>query len=212
MSTRSFLLTSSAVAALMLADLASPAPVAAHCDSLDGPVVTAARAALSQGDVRLALLWVRPGDEAEIRDAFRRTVDARSAGGPAAELADRWFFETLVRVHRAGEGAPYTGLRPAGEAPAPGIAAADEALHASSADALSAKLAEHVAAAVAERWEAVSHLAAYDPADVEAGRAWVEAYVSYVHFVEELVALVHGGGAHADGATAAATPAAHPHR
>lgn len=196
MNTRSALLTLAASAALAMAGLASPAPVAAHCDSLDGPVVTAARAALAQGDVRLVLLWVRPEDEAEIRDAFGRTVAARSAGGPAAELADRWFFETLVRVHRAGEGAPYTGLRPAGEAPAPGVAAADDALHAPSADALSARLAEHVAAAVAERWEAVSRLAAHDPADVEAGRAWVEAYVSYVHFVEELVALVHGGHEH----------------
>jgi len=196
MNTRNALLTLMASATLGMVGLATPAPVAAHCDSLDGPVVTAARAALAQGDVRLALAWVRPQDEAEIRDAFRRTVEARSPGGPAAELADRWFFETLVRVHRAGEGAPYTGLRPAGEAPAPGVAAADEALRAPSADALSARLAEHVAVAVAERWEAVSRLAAHDPADVEAGRAWVEAYVAYVHFVEELVALVHGGDAH----------------
>ncbi|NJD20484.1 MAG: hypothetical protein FIA95_14530 [Gemmatimonadetes bacterium] len=187
-------------AALAVAWLATPAPAAAHCDSLDGPVVQAARAALVAGDVRLVLHWVRAQDEAEIREAFQRTVRVRQAGGEAAEVADRWFFETLVRVRRAGEGAPYTGLRPAGEAPAPGVAAADQALLDASADALSARLAEHVASAVAERWEAVRRLSGYDPSDVEAGRAWVEAYVSYVHFVEELVGIVHGAGGHKEGA------------
>ena len=193
MNTRKAFLTLASAAALAVAWLATPAPVAAHCDSLDGPVVQAARAALAAGDVRLVLHWVRPQDEAEIREAFQRTLRVRQASGDAAEMADRWFFETLVRVHRAGEGAPYTGLRPAGEEPAPGIAAADSALHDAAPDSLSARLAEYVASAVAERWEVVRRLSGYDPADVDAGRAWVEAYVSYVHFVEELVALVHGG-------------------
>jgi len=203
MSTRNIFLTLSAAAALAVAGLATPAPAAAHCDSLDGPVVQAARLALAKGDANLVLLWVRPEGEAEIREAFARTLVARQAGGVAAELADRWFFETLVRVHRAGEGAPYTGLRPAGQEPAPGIVAADQALRHASPSAFSARLAEHVAAAVAERWEAVRRASAYDPADVEAGRAWVEAYVSYIHFVEELVELVHGGAAHADGSAPA---------
>jgi hypothetical protein len=43
-------------------------------------------------------------------------------------------FEALVRVHRAGEGAPYTGLEPAGTAVEPGIAAADAALKAGSVE------------------------------------------------------------------------------
>ncbi|MHB1194635.1 MAG: DUF6448 family protein [Longimicrobiales bacterium] len=200
MSIRSRFLTLSAAAGLALGALATPAPVAAHCDSLDGPVVQAARAALASGDVKLALLWVRPQGEAEIREAFERTLRARRAEDDATEVADRWFFETLVRVHRAGEGAPFTGLRPAGEELSPGVAAAEQALHDASPDALASKLADHVASAVAERWAAVSSLSGFDPADVAAGRAWVEAYVSYIHFVEELVALVHGGAAHSEGA------------
>ena len=90
------------------------APVYAHCDGMDGPVVKAAQAALAKGDVNLVLIWVRKNDETEIRQAFERTVNVRKLSPEAKELADTYFFETLVRIHRAGEGAPYTGLKPAG--------------------------------------------------------------------------------------------------
>ena len=208
MDTRRILTTITTAATLAVGWLALPAPAAAHCDSLDGPVVRAARAALAQGNVDLVLVWVRAADEPEIREAFDRTLRIRSLGPDAAEVADRWFFETLVRVHRAGEGAPYTGLKPAGTEPEPGIAEADRALEEASPDSLASRLADDVAAAVAERWSAVRRLEGYDPFDVEAGREWVETYVRYIHFVEELVALVHADAGHAEeGSTAA--PAHH---
>ena len=81
-----------------------------HCDSLDGPVVTAAREALTAGDVGLVLPYVPAGSEDEIRDAFDRVLPVQQAGGEAAAVARQWFFETVVRLHRAGENAPYTGL------------------------------------------------------------------------------------------------------
>lgn len=84
-----------------------PAAAAAHCDGLDGPVVTAARKALETGNLRLALVWVRERDEPEITAAFEKTMKVRGLGGDARSLADTYFFETLVRVHRAGEGAAY---------------------------------------------------------------------------------------------------------
>ena len=115
--------TALVAAALSLTALAAPSPAAAHCDSMDGPVVRAAREALAAGEVTGVLIWVRPEDEPQIRQAFDRTMKVRSQGGEARELADLWFFETLVRIHREGEGAPYTGLKPAGYEPPPGIAA-----------------------------------------------------------------------------------------
>lgn len=196
MNTRNFRRTATALLAALVASLTLPGAAAAHCDSLDGPVVNAARSALQQGDVALVLGWVRAGDEAEIREAFDRTLQVRRSGGPAADLADRWFFETLVRVHRAGEGAPYTGLKPAGTDVSAGIEAAEDALHAGTVEGLAPRLAEHVSAAVRERFEHVHRLADHDPADVEAAREYVEAYVTYIHFVEELVAVVHGHGTH----------------
>ena len=106
----------------------------AHCDTMNGPVVTEAKAALEKGDVTPVLKWVSKDNEEEIRTAFKKTLTVRSKSIEAKELADMYFFETLVRVHRAGEGAPFTGLKPAGSEVEPGIAAADQALERGSAD------------------------------------------------------------------------------
>ena len=84
-----------------------------HRDTRDGPVVQAARKALETGNVNLILIWVPETAERELRDAFERTLKARKAGKDARDVADDWFFETAVRLHRAREGAPYTGLKPA---------------------------------------------------------------------------------------------------
>jgi hypothetical protein len=187
---------------LTLGGLARPAPVAAHCDSMDGPVVQAAQSALDAGEVAPVLAWVRPEDEAQIRQAFERTLKVRQLGDEARGLADLWFFETLVRVHREGEGAPYTGLKPAGYEPPAGIDAADRALETGAVDALAARLSAHVAGALRERYQRVNALRDYDPGDVEAGRRYVHAYVEYIHFVEKLHGLIHGDAeAHASGAS-----------
>jgi Family of unknown function (DUF6448) len=85
-----------------------------HCDTLDGPVIGLARKALEAGNVNLVLPWVRAEDERELRRAFEHALAVRKLGAEACELADTHFFETLVRIHRASEGAPYTGLKPAG--------------------------------------------------------------------------------------------------
>ena len=100
----------------------------AHCDGLDGPVVQAAQKALETGNVNLVLIWVQKPDEAEIKRAFDHAQAVRKLSAEARELADRYFFETLVRIHRAGEGAPFTGLKPAGRDLGPAIPAADNAL------------------------------------------------------------------------------------
>lgn len=194
MKIRQMVTTVAATATLFGLGMTNPAPVAAHCDSMGGPVVTAARAALKQGKVELVLAWVLPQDEALIRDAFARTVSVRRAGGESMALADLWFFETLVRVHRAGEGEPYTGLKPAGQEPEEGIAAADRALAAGTVDALAPKIAEHVAEGIRERFERVQALSTYDPGDVAAARAYVHAYVEYIHFVEGIVEAAHAEG------------------
>ena len=69
------------------------------------------------------------------------------------ELADRYFFETLVRIHRASEGAPYTGLRPAGRDLGPAIPAADEAIKRGSIDRLTRLLTSEVTEGLRDRFE-----------------------------------------------------------
>ena len=108
--------------------LAVPTSARAHCDALDGPVVKAAQRALEMKNAALVLIWVLPQDEAQIRAAFDETLKVRALGVDAKALADRYFVETVVRVHRAGEGAAYTGLKPAGQDMGPAIRAADTAM------------------------------------------------------------------------------------
>ena len=126
--------------------------VFAHCDTLDGPVVQTARTALEKGDITPLLKWVQADDEKEIRVAFQKTLVVRTKGAEAKELADMYFFETLVRIHRAGEGAPYTGLKP-GAAVDPAVALADEALESGSVDKLVGVLSKAMSNRISERFQ-----------------------------------------------------------
>ena len=157
-----------------------------HCDGMDGPVVTLARKALDSGNVNVVLPWVRKEDEAEILHAFEHAVAVRKLGPQAKSLADRHFFETLVRVHRAGEGAPYTGLKPAGRDLGPAIPAADRALDDGSVEKLLSLLTEAIRQGVHKRFHAAVSHKKFDVNDVAAGREYVEAYVPYIHYVERL--------------------------
>jgi hypothetical protein len=174
------------VAAILILLAAGPRAALAHCDTMNGPVVADARKALDLGDLTPVLKWLKPDAEPEIRAAFDKTRVVRKGSPAARELADTWFFETLVRVHRAGEGAPYTGLKPAGTNVEPGIEAADHALESGSIDPLVKDLTAAVGASVRERFQRASDAAREKDASVQAGREYVEAYVQFIHFVERL--------------------------
>lgn len=169
----------------LLAALGWMAPAQAHCDTLDGPVVSAARKALDSGNVNLVLVWVQKNDEPEIRNAFQKTRNVRKAGGEAKQLADMYFFETLVRIHRAGEGAGYTGLKPAGTVEPP-VAAADVAIETGKLQPLGKLITERTEKGLHGHFDAVMAKKKYNPNDVEAGRAYSSAYVEFVHYAERL--------------------------
>lgn len=182
----------------------------AHCDTLDGPVVSDARKALDSGNVNLVLGWVQKKDETEIRSAFQKSVAVRKAGSTARELADSAFFETLVRVHRAGEGAPYTGLKPAG-AIEPAVAAADKSIATGKLTPVARMIEDSVERGLHGQFEAVMRTKKHDPNDVQAARAHVAAYVQYVHYVERLHEAARTADGH--GASQAAEPAtSSPHK
>ena len=180
---------------LALTILANSHSAYAHCDTLDGPVVKTARVALDKGDITPLLKWVRPSDEKEIRDAFEMTLVVRAKGGKARELADMYFFENLVRVHRAGEGAPYTGLKP-GVAIDPAVALADKALKDGSIDKLVNVLTNAMAKGIRERFQHANETQKHANESVEAGRKFVESYVIFTHYVEGLHGIIKGGAAH----------------
>ena len=172
-------------AAMAAVALGSITPAYAHCDTLDGPVVAAARKALDTNSVNLVLVWVQKKDEAEIRKHFEKTVAVRKAGGAARELADMYFFETLVRIHRAGEGAGYTGLKPAGKVEPP-IAAADKSLETGKLQEVAHLISKRTEQGLHRHFEEMMKKKKYNQNDVVAGRAFASAYVEYTHYVERL--------------------------
>jgi hypothetical protein len=182
----------------------APTRALAHCDGVDGPVVKAAQKALDTRNPALALMWVQPKDEPEIRSAFEQTLAVRALSPQAKELADRFFFETLVRVHRAGEGASFTGLKPAGRDLGPAIPAADKALEDGSAEPLVKLLTATVQERLREHFSEVVRHKAFQPEDVAAGRAYVNAYVEFIHYVERVyeaaTSTAHGHFEEADSA------------
>ena len=167
--------------------LSAPRTALAHCDTLDGPVVKAAKVALQKEDVTAVLKWVQPEHEAEIRDAFTKALEVRKAGGAARDLADRYFFETLVRIHREGEGEPYSGLKPSGTKPEAGIAEADRALDTSSVDDLLRSMTAQVTTGIRDRYLQALERKKHAEESVQAGREYVEAYVDFIHYVERLL-------------------------
>jgi hypothetical protein len=153
---------------------------------MDGPVVKAAMKALETGNVNLVLIWVQKKDEADLKKAFEKTLTVRKLSPQAKELADMYFFETLVRIHRAGEGAPYTGLKPAGRDLGPAIPAVDKAVESGDADALLKLLTGTVQDNIRKHFKHLMEKKKYDKDDVDAGREFVATYVVFVHFAERI--------------------------
>jgi hypothetical protein len=180
--------------------LVGTAKADAHCDTMDGPVINDAKTALSTEDATKVLKWVLPENEKEIKDLFRQVVTVRRQGEPAKSLSEKYFFESLVRIHRAGEGAPYTGLKPAGQVE-PVIVASDKALHQENVDELVNKITQRVEHEIRRRFQTALDKKKHVNQSVDAGRAYVRAYVDFTHYVEGLhktiTASVHEHGSSA---------------
>jgi Family of unknown function (DUF6448) len=171
-----------------------------HCDSVDGPVVMAARASLATNDVGRVLPYVPVDGEAEVVDAFDRAMKVRALGMEAMEVADRWFFETVVRIHRAGEAAPFTGLKPAGLDVGPVIPAAERALESGQADELAEVLCGEIREQVERRHAHALELRAHAEESIPQARAYITAMLGlqvWAHGVHrQVMADPH---AHAEG-------------
>lgn len=159
-------------------------PASAHCDTEDGPAVTDGHRALDTGNVNYALKWVSADREDEVRAVFDKAVRVRALGGEAAELADRLFLETLVRIHRAGEGEGFTGIEPAGTALPPVVVAADRAIAEGSLEPLRGLIDPDRWPELEHRFEQALARKEFDVDDLDAARDYIEAYVLFFKYAE----------------------------
>lgn len=169
----------------------------AHCDSYDGPVIKDAVKALKTNDVNLVFKWLKKGQEQEITALFNKTYSIKNGDKEVYEIVEKHFFETLVRLHREMEGAPYTGLKPAGSTKQI-IQMTDEAIKVGNVDEFLSKFNKHIEKVVREKYEKVAKLNKVKDNSTEQGREFVEAYVNYTHTIEALHDILeHTGDAHA---------------
>jgi hypothetical protein len=169
--------------------------VSAHCDSYDGPVIKDAVKALESNNVNLVLKWITAEQEKQIISLFNKTHALRSHDKEVYEIVEKHFFETLVRLHREAEGAPYTGLKPAGSTKQI-IQMTDHALQEEDIEGFIIKFDNSLSKVVREKYQKAAELYKVKDNSTEQGRAFVAAYVDYTHTIEAIHHFIVNGATH----------------
>lgn len=164
-------------------------PSLAHCDGIDGPVVKAAQKSLEENNINYVLAWIKPDFEKQVLDAFDKVMSIRNQNELTKEVADYFFYETVVRLHREGEGESYTGLKPAGRELSPAILLADESVESGGFQKLKHLIIESVSTSFDEKSDLLLQKKNFNTDNVEAGREFVESYVNFIHFAEKMYDL-----------------------
>lgn len=156
----------------------------AHCDTMDGPTVADGKKAMETNNVNYVLKWVQPEYEKEISEIFKLSMKVKDLNSDAKEISEKYFFENLVRIHRVGENAPFTGLKPSGTPIDKKILAADKSIEIGNLSPLENLVEKKKKAELKKKFEKVMALKNFDVNNVAAGREYIEAYVNFFKFAE----------------------------
>src|SRR5690554_2171810 len=174
------------LAVLIIGIFGAVQSASAHCDAIDGPVITDARVDLKSGKLDRTLKWIYPEQVKEVSAAFDLTNKVKKQGPEAQKLAELYFFETVVRLHRETENAPYTGLKPAGYNAGPIVKGVDRALETGDISKVEKMVQEQVREGIAKRFADARAKKAHRSHNAEAGRSYVAAYVELMHYIEHV--------------------------
>lgn len=169
---------------VILVLLMLPKRASAHCDTMDGPTVADGRKALETGNVNHVLKWVMHEYEKEVIEKFELCMKVKDLSVEAKQLAEQYFFSELVRIHRAGEGEAFDGLKPSGTPIDEKVLAADRCIEMESLAPLEGLIEEVKMKELEERFKEVMVRRNFDVDDVDAGRRYIEAYVHFFKFAE----------------------------
>lgn len=164
--------------------LLAPVTADAHCDTMDGPAVKDAIRAMDTGNVNYALKWVQPKYEAEVSRAFRMSMKVKYINADTKNLAEQYFFEILLRDHRAGEGVAFDGVKPHGWPVDERVKAADQSIALGNLEPLKGLVEPDKWPELQRRFQKVMSLKDFDVNRVEEGREYIEAYVQFFKFAE----------------------------
>jgi len=161
-----------------------PLSASAHCDTMDGPTVIDGKKAMANNNVNYALKWVQPEYEKEMSQVFNLSMKVKDLSPDAKELSEKYFFENLVRIHRVGEKAPFTGLKPHGTSIDEKVLAADKSIEVGNLSPFGNMIEKEKMPELKERFVKVMALKNFDVNNVEAGREYIESYVKFFKFAE----------------------------
>lgn len=165
-----------------------------HCDTIDGPIIQAAKKAVEDANVLRVLPWVPAEAEQELRDAFEDVMHAREKHQDAQKVADRWFFETAVRLHLQGEGQPFTGLKPKGTGRSPAVTLAEKAIETGDLTELLELLKADEGFGLERYFERVRTTSVFDPRDTAAARTHIQAMLDFLHLADSIHRIASGNG------------------
>lgn len=168
--------------------------VYAHCDTMDGPVVADSKKAFDSKNINYALKWVKAGDEAEVRQAFDLAMKVRPLNNDAKLVAEQYFYNILIRVHRAAEGESFTGVKPSGTPIDENVREADKAIESGNLSKLETMVPKNRLPELKERYNKVMTMKNFDVNDLNAGREYIEAYVQFFKYAEGEEGHGHGKG------------------
>ena len=167
-----------------------------HCDTKDGPVAEAVNKALETENVNYILIWIPRSEENELKSVFEKALKARKLGKEAKDVADFWVLETAVRLHRAGEGAPYTGIKPAGLDEGPVVPKAENAIVTGDPKEVIDFMKQTVEKELQRRFDLVYSKKNYNVNDVAAGREYIDAFIGFVVYSHHLYQNISGSEEH----------------
>lgn len=156
----------------------------AHCDTLDGPTVIDGQKAMINNNINYALKWVEPSSEKELIEAFNLSMKVKDLSPESKQIAEKYFYGELVRIHREAEGAPYTGVKAAGTVTDKKVLAADKSIETGDLTPLKALIEKDKHKELQKRFDKAISLKRFNINDVKAGREYVHAYVSFFKFAE----------------------------
>jgi hypothetical protein len=160
--------------------------------------VKAAKKALETGNLNYVLIWIPKESEKELKAIFEKTLRARKAGKDAQDVADDWFFENSIRLHRAGEGAAYTGMKPAGLSEGLVVPRAEKAIETGDPKDAIAFILKTIEDDLTIRFHHVMEKKKYDVNDVAAGREFIAAFIGWVVYSHHLYISVAGAAGHGE--------------
>jgi hypothetical protein len=167
-------------------------------DITNGSVMDAAKMALDTGNVNYVLIWVPEASENKLKNLFAKTVCERRDRKDVQDIAFDWYFETVNRLHRAGEGTLYTCMNLAGldeRSVVPKVKRVIETGEAEEIIGFIPKTQEHD---FRHRFRHVMEKKNYDVNNVVDGRAYVAAFTDFIVYLHHIYTSIPREAGHAE--------------